>query len=263
MSGDKIGSDATITEEEASARAFWKRRCFVANRTAAMGRHSEKNLSFLELPSRSEELCSLPPGLARVSPAHFGRRQSARRGRRGRRGAYYNEKYLLECSSSAGDILLGALCQYILEFWKHGRHILPRSHRALQGWKRRAPPRGSSRVVHMGNADPGIPATWALEHGRLLVMDGYLLLQTRVTVHHPDRRHPDSCAWKQLPSSSAPLPRGPTTDVQNMCSQRHGRVVLSLVRELALDSSSPRPRKPPRNVHSTSTIKTSWSCGTE
>ena len=107
---EKIGSDATITEEEASAHACWKRRRFVANRTAAMGRHSEKNLSFLELPSRSEKLCSLPPGLARVSLAHFGRRQSARRGRRGRRGAYFNEKYRLECSSSAGATI----------FWSSG-----------------------------------------------------------------------------------------------------------------------------------------------
>ena len=38
---EKIGSDAT--------HVCWKRRRLIANSTAAMGRHSEKNLSFLEL----------------------------------------------------------------------------------------------------------------------------------------------------------------------------------------------------------------------
>ena len=45
---EKIGSDAT-TSEEASAHVCRKRRRLIANRTAAMGRRSEKNLSFLEL----------------------------------------------------------------------------------------------------------------------------------------------------------------------------------------------------------------------
>ena len=38
----------------------------------------------------------------------------------------------------------------------------------------------------------------------------------------------------QLPFPSASLPRGPTTEVQNVRGQRHGRVVLCLVRELVL-----------------------------
>ena len=42
---------------------------------------------------------------------------------------------------------------------------------------------------------------------------------------------------------SASLTKVPTTEVQSICNQRHGRVALSLVRELALDSCSPRTRK--------------------
>ena len=53
-----------------------------------------------------------------------------------------------------------------------------------------------------------------------------------------ERRHPNSCTGNQLPPSSASSPRKRTAEVQNICSQRHGRIVLSLVRELALDSSS-------------------------
>ena len=44
-----IGSDATTSSEEAIAHVCRKRRRLIANRTAAMGRQSEKNLSFLEL----------------------------------------------------------------------------------------------------------------------------------------------------------------------------------------------------------------------
>ena len=36
----------------------------------------------------------------------------------------------------------------------------------------------------------------------------------------------------------------PTAEVQNICGQRHGRVVLSLVRELAFDCNSSQPWKP-------------------
>ena len=43
--------------------------------------------------------------------------------------------------------LLGAMCHYFPEFGKHGGHFLPRSRRALQGWKRRTPPR--SRDPHV------------------------------------------------------------------------------------------------------------------
>ena len=62
-----------------------KRRRLIAKHTATMDRHSKK----IPLPpgsSCSEKPRSLPPGLARVPPAHFGDRKSARRGCRGRRG---------------------------------------------------------------------------------------------------------------------------------------------------------------------------------
>ena len=58
------------------------------------------------------------------------------------------------------------------------------------------------------------------------------------------RRHSGSHTGNQLLVPSASFPRGPTTEVHDVRGQRDGRVVLCLVRELALDSSSSRPRKP-------------------
>ena len=54
--------------------------------------HSDDGQTFRKIPllpesSRSEKLRSLPPGLARVPPAHLDGSQSARRGCRGRRGS--------------------------------------------------------------------------------------------------------------------------------------------------------------------------------
>ena len=57
----------------------------------------------------------------------------------------------------------------------------PSRHSGLEA-PRSAQEQGSSHVVHMGSADPGILATRALEHGRLLIVDGDVLLQTRRTV---------------------------------------------------------------------------------
>ena len=73
-------SNATISEEETNAHVCRKRR-----------RHSDDGQTFRKNPllsgsSRSEKLRSLPPGLARVPPAHFRGRKPARRGCRGRRG---------------------------------------------------------------------------------------------------------------------------------------------------------------------------------
>ena len=75
-------------------------------------------------------------------------------------------------------------------------------------------------------------------------MDGDVLLQTGRTIDHSARGHSSSHTENQLPFPSASLPRGAATEVQNVCGQRHGRVVLRLVRELALDSGSSRPRNP-------------------
>ena len=56
--------------------------------------------------------------------------------------------------------------------------------------------------------------------------------------------HSRSHTGNQLLLPSASLPRGAATEVQNVRGQRHGRVVLCLVRELALDSGSSHPRNP-------------------
>ena len=82
-----------------------------------------------------------------------------------------------------------------------------------------------------------------LERARLPAVDGDVLLQARGATVHSEKRHSNSYAGNQLPSSSASLPRRPTTEVQNICGQRHDRVVLSLVRELALDGNSSWPWK--------------------
>ena len=60
-------SEATTSEEETNAHVCRQRRGVIANRIATMDRHSEKSLSFLKFTP-------LPPGLARVPPAHVGER---------------------------------------------------------------------------------------------------------------------------------------------------------------------------------------------
>ena len=67
------------------------------------------------------------------------------------------------------------------------------------------------------------------------------------------RRHSGSHTRNQSPVPSASLPRGPTTDIQDVRGQRHCRVVLFLVRQQQQLS----PKETPRNVYSTSTITTS------
>ena len=129
------------------------------------------------------------------------------------------------------------MCHFFPEFGKHGSHFLPRCHRALQGWKRRTPPR---------SRDPHVWCIWTVlileflrqEHWSMGI---YLLWM----VTCPSLRQGGHCPSRnQPPSSSASLPRKPTAEVQNICGQRHGRVVLSLVRELALDGNSSEPWKP-------------------
>ena len=39
------------------------------------------------------------------------------------------------------------MCHYFPDFGKHGGHFLPLSHRAVQGWKRRAPPKSRDPLV--------------------------------------------------------------------------------------------------------------------
>ena len=83
-------------------------------------------------------------------------------------------------------------------------------------------------------ADSGIFAAGTLEHGHLPAVDGDVLLQARGATVYSERSHPNSYTGNQLPSSSASLPRRPTAEVQNICGQRHGRFVLSLVRNISL-----------------------------
>ena len=184
-------SDATTSEDEASTCA----KEVPSHRQPHSGNgQAFREESILSGTSRSKELQSLPPGLAVVPPAHLGGKQRARRGHRGRRGTrgFFNEKYRLDYSSSTGDILLGAVCYYFLDYGKHGGHFLPRSHCALQGWGRRTPARSrdplsfdlthreSSRSVslsHVWCVWAALPATRALEHGHLPVVDGDVSLQ--------------------------------------------------------------------------------------
>ena len=128
--------------------------------------------------------------------------------------------YCLRNSRWAGDILPGVVC-----------HYLPRvreTRRALPATQLSCPPgleaphsaqeQVSSRVVHMGGA-----------------AEGDVPLRSEESVNHSEEGHSGSYTGNQLPSPSASLSTVSTTEVQNICNQRHGRVVLSLARELALD----------------------------
>ena len=66
---------------------------------------------------------------------------------------FFNERYRLGDSASTGDVLLAALCHAFPEFGIHGSRALPRSRRALKGWRRRTPPR---------SRDPHAWAIWCL-----------------------------------------------------------------------------------------------------
>ena len=89
--------------------------------------HSDDGQTFRKIPllpgsSRSEKLRSLPPGLARVPPAHFGGRKPDEFDEA--LVAFFNEKYRVGYSSSTGDIQLGAMCHYFPEFGKYGGSLL-------------------------------------------------------------------------------------------------------------------------------------------
>ena len=101
--------------------------------------------------------------------------------------AFFNEKYRLGCSSSAGDILLGAMCHYF----------------------------PGSFLTTLPSCPPGLEAP-------------------------PPAEEPGPSCVVLVDSADSVRP---TAEVQNICDQRHGRVVLSLVRELALDCNSSQPRK--------------------
>ena len=75
---------------------------------------------------------------------------------------------------------------------------------------------------------------WSM--GMYLFVNGDLLFQTIGTADPYQGSAPGSKCFF--------YPEDATTEIQDVRSQRHCRVVLSLVRELALHSSSSRPRKP-------------------
>ena len=100
--------------------------------------------------------------------------------------AHFNEKYRLE-----------TLCleQCATNFRSSGNTEDTSCHAAI------APSIGGSAALRPGagiltcgacSADLGIPATRALEHGRLPVVESDVLLQTKGTVDDSERRHPDS-----------------------------------------------------------------------
>ena len=148
--------------------------------------------------SRREKLRSLPPGFAKVPPAHFTDRKSARRGCRGRRGT----RGLLQREISTGVQQFG---------WRHSAwgnvpplsgvreawgHFLPRSHRALQGWTHRAPPR---------SRDPHVWCLWAV----LILGDRPLRSKTCVINDTVELY----CPWsKSLPLTARALSHGDPTE---------------------------------------------------
>ena len=128
------------------------------------------------------------------------------------------------------------MCHFFPEFGKHGGHFLPRCHRALQAWNRRTPPR---------SRDPHVWCIWTV-----LILDflrqghwsmGIYLLWMVTSSFRPGEPLSIQTS-KFLYRESAPVIT-PTAEVQNIYGQRHGRVVLSLVRELALDGNSSQPWK--------------------
>ena len=59
---------------------------------------------------------------------------------------YFNQEFLAGLPAGRGETTLAAVCHRFSEFGKFGDLHLPRSHRALKGWRRRAPAR--SRDPH-------------------------------------------------------------------------------------------------------------------
>ena len=191
-----------------------KRRRLIANRTAAMDRQSEKALSFMEthVVNNSNRYC------------------------------HALLEFLQRTLVAENPLLADAeVHEALVAFF--GSHFLPRSHRALQGWKRRTPPR---------SRDPHVWCIWTVlvlefsRHG-LWSMGVYLLWM--VTCYF----RPGEPLSIQSGDIQIPL-QGISSRHQvllypgdrKICGQRHGRVVLSLVRELALDCNSSQPWKPHR-----------------
>ena len=138
---EKIGSDATTSEEEA--------RVGVSSPTAQRRWADIPRESLLSGTPHIEKLLPSPPVLARGSPADNPLVADAEVDEA--LVAYFNEKYRVRYSSSAGDIVHGAIDMPLFSAIAPSRV----GSAALR-------PGASSRMVHMGSADPGIPATWAL-----------------------------------------------------------------------------------------------------
>ena len=242
---EKNESDATTSEDEASAHVCRKKRRLIASRTAAMANHSEKGLSFLKhhevkisgrYHQASQEFLqhTLVANNALVADTEVDEALVA----------FFNEKYRLGYSkrhSAGGCVLITFRSMGNSEGTSCRASIVPSRVGGV------APPPGAE--IHTrgacveGHFFSGIPATRALEDGHLPVVKGDMLLQPREPSEHFARRHSSSHTRDQPPAPSASLPKDATTEIQDVRGQRHGRVVLSLVRELARDSSSCRPKK--------------------
>ena len=170
--------------------------------------------------------------------------------------AYFNEKYRLVYSSFAGHILLGAMCHYFPESGKLGGHFLPRSHRALQGWKRRTPPR---------SRDPHVWCKWSvlileiLRHGHWS-MGVYLLWMVtcyfrlggcQIPLQGNSCHHQVLLYLENLPLRSNTYAANDTVELYCPWCKSLPLTAAALAHET------------PWNVHSTSTITTSWWCGTK
>ena len=118
--------------------------------------HSDDGQTFRKIPllpgsSRSEKLCSLPPGLARVPLALFGGRKPARRGCRGRRGTLgllQREISTGVLRISTGDILPGAMSLLTGVREAQGHFLL---HSNV-----------GSAVLHRGAEDPHVWCIWTV-----------------------------------------------------------------------------------------------------
>ena len=207
-----------------------------ASRTAAMANHSEKKTLLSETScSAGRYHQALQEFLKHALEANNALVADTERGTRGflQREASSGAQQLNK-RHSAGDcvpLLSGA--------WETRRALLATQPSCPPGLEAPQPhqEQRSSRMVRVGDTYSGVLATRAVENGHLPVVDGDLLFQTRGSADLFATRN-------QPPIPSASLPRRPTTEIQDVRGQRHCRVALSLVRELALDSSSSRSRKP-------------------
>ncbi len=151
-----LASDATTSDEEMGPTMPRPRRksSVVARRTSMIQAADTGHLSFLEW-SAVKEAPRYDRALSEFlkHPLTLEQRLVEDAEVDGALVRFFNERYRLGDSASTGDVLLAALCHAFPEFGIHGSRALPRSRRALKGWRRRTPPR---------SRDPHAWAIWCL-----------------------------------------------------------------------------------------------------